>query len=548
MFLAARGYVDLTYCAAIVWAAALRDRAARGAARACSCCCSAAELIRPDAWLLAGLYWLWCVPQGELAAAHPLGGDRRRRGRCSGSGSTGSSPASRCIRCTSTQNTAVALGRTVPLAQLPGDARALPDRADQVGRRRGRDRRRRARRLARAAADGRARSSCCSAGSARSSCSPAPGLSVIDRYLLMPAVMILVFCAFALSGWTMLERGLLRRLWALGARRCSPAIGIYLAASTLSLNKIETELGFRDSGHTSLVAILDNPTVKRDARLRAGLGARPQARPRRAPDPQPRPQRRDRPRRRALPERRPAPAGALRAPSSTASRSTRSALAVVPLRARQPQRQPARPGPAAGLRRSSRTRSTTPPTRRCTPPGRCGAAASPTAPRPPLRRRRRRRARASRSACGCGAIGSGLPWVYNVDEAQHFVPLRGRRCSAATSTRGYFANPPAFTYLLAGLLEARGSAARAATIYHSADSTQVWVLARRHLGGARHARGLAALPRRRAPVRPPRRPARRGGDGRRLPAGLLRQARAQRRPDARAGLPVAVGQRRRSLR
>jgi len=21
-----------------------------------------AELIRPDAWLLAGLYWLWCAP------------------------------------------------------------------------------------------------------------------------------------------------------------------------------------------------------------------------------------------------------------------------------------------------------------------------------------------------------------------------------------------------------------------------------------------------------------------------------------------------------
>jgi hypothetical protein len=89
------------------------------------------------------------------------------------------------------------------------------------------------------------------------------GLSVIDRYLLMPAVMILIFCAFALSGWTMLQRGLLRRLWALGAAVLA-GIGIYLAASTLSLNKIETELGFRDDSHTSLVAILDKPAVKRD--------------------------------------------------------------------------------------------------------------------------------------------------------------------------------------------------------------------------------------------------------------------------------------------
>jgi hypothetical protein len=86
------------------------------------------------------------------------------------------------------------------------------------------------------------------------------GLSVIDRYLLMPAVMILIFCAFALSGWTMLQRGLLRRLWALGAATLA-GVGIYLAASTLSLNKIETELGFRDDSHTSLVAILDKPAV-----------------------------------------------------------------------------------------------------------------------------------------------------------------------------------------------------------------------------------------------------------------------------------------------
>jgi hypothetical protein len=88
------------------------------------------------------------------------------------------------------------------------------------------------------------------------------GLSVIDRYLLMPAVMILVFCAFALTGWTMLERGRLRQAWAAGAVVLA-GIGIYLAASTLSVNKIATELGFRDDSHTSLVAILDDPAVKR---------------------------------------------------------------------------------------------------------------------------------------------------------------------------------------------------------------------------------------------------------------------------------------------
>jgi hypothetical protein len=91
------------------------------------------------------------------------------------------------------------------------------------------------------------------------------GLSVIDRYLLLPATMLLIFCAFALSGWTMLEHGLARRLWALGAAALV-IYGVYSYATILSLSYIENELGFRDSGHTELAAILSDPPVKRDLR------------------------------------------------------------------------------------------------------------------------------------------------------------------------------------------------------------------------------------------------------------------------------------------
>src|SRR5271154_2120305 len=35
----------------------------------------------------------------------------------------------------------------------------------------------------------------------------AAGLSVIDRYMLVPALMVVLLCAFALTGWTMLEAG-----------------------------------------------------------------------------------------------------------------------------------------------------------------------------------------------------------------------------------------------------------------------------------------------------------------------------------------------------
>jgi hypothetical protein len=75
-------------------------------------------------------------------------------------------------------------------------------------------------------------------------------------------------------------------------------------------------------------------------------------------------------------------------------------------------------------------------------------------------------------------VRSGLPWVYNVDEAQHFVPyavamLRGNL------NPGYFGNPPAFTYVLAALFKLWfGGSASIGRVYHSADSSEVWVLAR----------------------------------------------------------------------
>jgi hypothetical protein len=260
MFLAARGYVDLTYCAAIVWAAAFEIERPRRGTLVFAVLLSA-ELIRPDAWLLAGLYWLWCVPRASrsqllrwalIVAAGPvlwIGLDWIVTGAPLHS-------------LTSTQDTAVALGRTVALSKLPGTLMhyliVLTKSAVVAG-----------------AIAGIVLSAwfvprrmlaplvVLAVGIGTFVLLAGAGLSVIDRYLLMPAVLILVFCAYALSGWTMLERGLLRRLWALGALVLA-GIGIYLAASTLSIGKIETELGFRDSGQTSLVAILDNPTVKHD--------------------------------------------------------------------------------------------------------------------------------------------------------------------------------------------------------------------------------------------------------------------------------------------
>ncbi|HSD80087.1 MAG TPA: hypothetical protein VLB47_05480, partial [Solirubrobacteraceae bacterium] len=56
-FLALRAYIDIPYLALVVWAAALEaTRPRRGVA--VLALLTAAGLLRPEAWLLAGLYWL----------------------------------------------------------------------------------------------------------------------------------------------------------------------------------------------------------------------------------------------------------------------------------------------------------------------------------------------------------------------------------------------------------------------------------------------------------------------------------------------------------
>src|SRR5688572_3824173 len=57
-FLAARGYIDIPYMALVVWAAVLEARSPRRGV-AVLLLLGAAGMLRPEAWVLAGLYWLW---------------------------------------------------------------------------------------------------------------------------------------------------------------------------------------------------------------------------------------------------------------------------------------------------------------------------------------------------------------------------------------------------------------------------------------------------------------------------------------------------------
>jgi hypothetical protein len=222
-----------------------------------------AELIRPDAWLLAGLYWLWCFPHA----------DWRQRARWAAICAVGPVAwfgldllvtGDPLWSLHATNNLAVALNRTVPLSGVPAATGKYI-----VGLIKGP--------LVAGAVAGILLAAwfvprrtwmslvILVTGILMFAVIAAAGLSVIDRYLLLPAVMLLAFCAFALSGWTMLEAGIVRRVWAIGA----VVLALYAVVSyakVLSLSYVESELGFRDSGHTSLVAILTQPAVKRDLR------------------------------------------------------------------------------------------------------------------------------------------------------------------------------------------------------------------------------------------------------------------------------------------
>jgi hypothetical protein len=94
----------------------------------------------------------------------------------------------------------------------------------------------------------------------------AAGASVVDRYMVGSAVVMLVFCAVALGGWSMLERGgSLRTLW-MALAALLVLYGGVSAARTLNLTSLRTTLAYHNDFHQGLVAALHSPAV--EARLR----------------------------------------------------------------------------------------------------------------------------------------------------------------------------------------------------------------------------------------------------------------------------------------
>jgi hypothetical protein len=257
-FLAARAYIDIPYLAFIVWAAALEaERARRGTP--VFLLLAGAGLLRPEAWLLSGLYFLWCF----------LPADWPRRIRYAAFSAIGPViwPAVDWIvtgdpvfSLTHTSGLAEELGRQRGLTEIPAATVQFLQNLDKVPvfyagvlgvllaavlvpRRIGMP-------LAMFVI-----------GMGTFVLVGLAGLSVIDRYLLVPSLMVMVFAAVTLGGWTMLRAGRARTAWAVAAGLVV-VYGVVFTATRVNLSTFDNELRFRGDSHASLEALMRNSKVQ----------------------------------------------------------------------------------------------------------------------------------------------------------------------------------------------------------------------------------------------------------------------------------------------
>ena len=264
-FLAARGYIDIPYMAMVVWAAAMEARKPRSGTPVLLLL-AAAGLLRPEAWVLAALYWCWVAWPATwrqrawyalLAAIGPV------LWAVTDYAVTGDPLFSLHY----TSSSAEELGRQLPLSQLPS---AIPEFfaslvklpvlvaavAGVV--------------IAGLAAPRRAAAplALLAAGIVTFVLIGIAGASAIERYLAIAAVALLVFAAVSFGGFTLLVPGRLRRVWTIAAIAVV-AFGVVFTATRLNLARFDAELSFRGAAHNDLVKVL------RDPRVRAGLRCGP---------------------------------------------------------------------------------------------------------------------------------------------------------------------------------------------------------------------------------------------------------------------------------
>jgi hypothetical protein len=256
LLLAARGYVDVPFLALIFWAAVRVAEERRDGPTVVLLVL--AGLLRPEAWVLAGLFALWrrSVPLLFAAAAAPViwclvdlvvTGDPIRS-------------------LTGTSELAEELGRERGIAKVPGafvefvaDALRLP--------------------VAAAALAGLVLAwrwlgprrlivplGLLATGTIAFVGTGVAGLSILPRYLTVPVVTLCLFAGYAALGFTTLAPGRVRRWWTAGA--CVIAVGglVFVAVRAHVVDRLTTELAFIDGTHSDLDALLATREVRAAAR------------------------------------------------------------------------------------------------------------------------------------------------------------------------------------------------------------------------------------------------------------------------------------------
>jgi hypothetical protein len=265
-FLAARGYIDIPYLAFVVWAAALEtERRRRGVP--VLVLLGLAGLMRPEGWLLAGLYWLWLAVDRRaswgrriwtalLAAAGPV----------IWAAVDGAVTGDPLYSLHATSSLAEDLGRAKGLSSVPHATWAFLVSLDKFP-------------ILLAGIVGLALALwfvprrlgppllLLLIGLGTFGLVGVAGLSIIQRYLLVPSLMVMIFAAVTLGGWTMLERGRLRTAWTVLAGGFV-LFGAIFTVTHVSFGRFDSELRFRNEYHDDLARVLDDPRVR--AGMRCG--------------------------------------------------------------------------------------------------------------------------------------------------------------------------------------------------------------------------------------------------------------------------------------
>jgi hypothetical protein len=257
-FLAARGYIDIPYMALVVWAAVLEGtRRRRGTP--VFVLLAAAGLLRPEAWMLAGLYWLWMawhatwrdrIKYAVLAAIGPVVW-------CGVDAIVTGDPL---FSLHYTSSSAEDLGRQRSLSELPA---AVPTFFQDLVKPP----------VLLASLAGIALGVVMAprrivmpavvvvSGLVTFVALAVAGASVIERYLAVSALALMVFAAIALGGWTMLLPSRLRTAWMVGSALVV-VLGVAYTATHLNLSRFDNELRFRGQAHHDLTQVLKDPKVQ----------------------------------------------------------------------------------------------------------------------------------------------------------------------------------------------------------------------------------------------------------------------------------------------